>query len=243
MISLAKYRAVCDIGCVRTNNEDMAYVAGKLVRDSQVSGEVGIDSGLSVGFSVADGMGGYEGGEHASEIVSRSFSAFIKKFAPQSEDEAFREIKQWAKEANQLVLDTASIRPELSEMGTTFIGLIFYDQNLWLLNIGDSRCYRFRQNVLKQLSTDHSERQRTGDMDMPSNLIYNFMGNDPQDFISDVTKLTPEDGDVYMLCSDGLCDLITDDEIEENINNVDNMVEAAKKAGGRDNITVVRIEL
>lgn len=237
------YEAVCDIGCVRSNNEDMAYAAGRLVRDGRLEGSVAISPGLVVAFAVADGMGGYEGGEVASEIVSRSFAAFITGLDEKGNQNILVAIKDWAREANQLVLLTAGAREELAEMGSTFVGLILCDAKLWLVNIGDSRCYRFRQGVLKQMSTDHSERERTGNRNAPSNLIYNYMGNVPEDFISDVTVLEPLEGDVYLLCSDGLSDLVSEDEIETAVDSPERLVALAKEAGGRDNITAVCVRI
>lgn len=234
-----RYDCICDIGCVRKNNEDMAYVAGRLVRDGECSGAVD----PTCAFAVADGMGGYEGGEIASEIVARSFAAFMKNFNPAGDNEAITGLKDWATQANRLVIDTAAIRTELAEMGTTFTGLVFFNDKAWLINVGDSRCYRIRGGVLKQLSVDHSERERTGNPEVPSNLIYNFMGNLPEEFISDITELKPAPGDTYMLCSDGLSDLVDDDTIEAGCSDAAHLVEFAKKAGGRDNITVIRIQL
>lgn len=236
-----QYAAVSDVGCVRNNNEDMAYAAGKIVRDGTVAGETDCDG--CVGFAVADGMGGYEGGEIASEIVCRSFATFIKSFRHDNTTPIVDRIKEWAKGANKLVYESAALRPELSEMGTTFIALIFIPDKLYLLNVGDSRCYRIRSGILKQLSTDHSERQRTGNPEVPSNLIYNFMGLSSKEFFSDVIELTPIDGDRYILCSDGLSDLVDDDCIESDSDNVETLISTAKKNGGRDNITVIKIEL
>ena len=237
MTDTLTYKAISDVGCVRKNNEDMAYVAGHLVRDNRTEGSIG---GVCA-FAVADGMGGYEGGEVASEIVCRSFSAFIAGLKDADDELMIRNIKDWATEANQLVTESAALRPELSEMGTTFVGLIFAKGKMWLINIGDSRCYRIRGGVLKQLSADHSERNRTGNPDTPSNLIYNFIGNSPAEFFSDVTGFTPLAGDIYLLCSDGLSDMVSDESIEENFESVDSLVALAKEAGGRDNITIVKV--
>ena len=236
---LLKYQAVCDIGNVRENNEDMAYVAGKLLRDGSSDGEIEVAEDC-VAFAVADGMGGYSGGEVASEIVCRSFGAFVKTHPL---IETLSELKEWAIEANRLVLETASLREDLAEMGSTFVALLFTSDKIYLINVGDSRCYRIRDGVLKQISVDHSERERTGNPDVPSNLIYNFMGNDPREFISDITDLKPIAGDTYLLCSDGLSDLISDDAIEANYTDPHRLLALAKAAGARDNITALTIRL
>lgn len=238
------YFAVSHVGCVRNNNEDMACVVGKLIRDGEVKGETVISEEHPLtAFAVADGMGGYEGGEVASEIVCRSFNSFIKKGLPKEDSDIIKAIKQWAIEANNLVLETGKLRPGLSEMGTTFTGMIIGESSLFIINIGDSRCYRWRNGILKQLSTDHSERERTGNPNIPSNLIYNFLGNYPQDFFSDISIYEPIDGDCYLFCSDGLSDLVSDEMIEEYFFEPLKLVELAKDAGGRDNITIVTVKL
>ncbi len=241
MIPNITYEAISNVGCVRSNNEDMAYVAGTVLRDGEVAGNVDPSDSVA-GFAVADGMGGYEGGEIASEIVIRSFAQFIKNLN-HSKDDILTALKEWAVSANKLVLDSAALRTELEEMGTTFIALIWRNENLWLINVGDSRCYRYRQGVLKQLSVDHSERNRTGNADLPSNLIYNYMGNHPDDFISDVVSLKPMDGDIYLLCSDGLSDLVDFDNIEEAIEYPHQLLQLALQAGGKDNITLISIKV
>ncbi|MCH5235393.1 MAG: serine/threonine-protein phosphatase [Muribaculaceae bacterium] len=243
-IGKISYYAVSDVGCVRTNNEDMAYVAGKLIRDGETKGEVVLsEENPVIAFAVADGMGGYEGGEVASEIVCRSFSSFIKKGLPKEDSETIEAIKQWAVNANNLVLETGKLRPELSEMGTTLVGMIIDKNSLFIINIGDSRCYRLRNGILKQLSTDHSERERTGNPNTPSNLIYNFLGNYPKDFFSDISIYEPISGDSYLFCSDGLSDLVSDEMIEENFFNPQKLIELAKEEGGRDNITLITIQI
>ncbi|MDE6110175.1 MAG: protein phosphatase 2C domain-containing protein [Muribaculaceae bacterium] len=175
--------------------------------------------------------------------MGRAFASFMNSFNPSTPEEAVTALKSWAVETNLLVLDSARLRPELSEMGSTFVALVLAGCGTFLINIGDSRCYRLRSGVLKQISTDHSERQITGDATVPSNLIYNFMGNSPAAFISDVTTLTALPGDTFLLCSDGLSDLVDNDRIEELARDTDTLVEEAKARGGRDNISVISIEL
>ncbi|MDE6498380.1 MAG: protein phosphatase 2C domain-containing protein [Muribaculaceae bacterium] len=243
MTGTIKFSALCDIGCVRTNNEDMVYAAGHLVRDGETGGSAEVTAAQAAAWAVADGMGGYEGGEVASEIVCRSFASFMKTFAPCNDNEGICALKNWAVETNSLVLSTADLRPELSEMGTTFVALVFAASGAYIINIGDSRCYRLRSGVLKQITTDHSERQLTGDTSVPSNLIYNFMGNSPDNFISDVAALTVLPGDVYLLCSDGLSDLVDDDTMEELAHDPATLVAAAKDRGGRDNISIIKVEI
>lgn len=236
---IVKYLAISDIGSIRSNNEDMVYVGGRLLRDGSIVGEAET-GGSPVAFAVADGMGGYEGGEVASEIVCRSFAAFMREA---DSNDCGESLRTWADKTNALVLDTAALRSTLSEMGTTFVGLVFSAQGLWMINIGDSRCYRLRDGRLEQLSTDHSERERTGDPDVPSNIIYNYFGNVPSEFFADISEEQLQVGDIYLLCSDGLSDLVTDYYLRSFISEPEKLVELAKHAGGYDNISLIIIQL
>ena len=132
-------------------------------------------------------------------------------------------------------------------MGTTFCGLLFYENLIFALNIGDSRLYRFRDEILRQLSTDHSMRALTGDPTLPSNQIYNSLGAGDVAFI-DIENLTGRihDDDLFLICSDGLCDMIPDEEIEQVLLNepsAGKLVEAAKRAGGKDNVSVILLKI
>lgn len=238
-----EYMAVSDVGCQRPDNEDMAYADGALLRDDMAEGEIELKSGFR-GFAVADGMGGHEGGEVASEMVIRAFATFMGDIqAETDESHLLTALKDWAVTANKLVVNTALLRPEVADMGTTFCGLIFSPTKTWLVNVGDSRCYRLRDGVLKQLTTDHSERELTGDPDTPDNILYNFMGRNPAAFISDITVFYPMEGDTYLICSDGLSDLVEEEDLESNASSPLTLLALAKSEGGRDNITAVRIRV
>lgn len=233
-----KFVAISDVGCQRQNNEDMAYACPLFIRDDSAQGE-------SSYFAVADGMGGYEGGEVASEITLRSFDKFVCGLPEDlSLDELIGKVKAWAVDANRSLIEVAASTPKLAEMGTTLTAMLFYGEHILALNVGDSRLYRFRNGILKQLSVDHSERERTGNPDTPSNLIYNFFGNNV-DFFSDVTVLDGQvfPGDQFLLCSDGLSDMLDDETIENLLPDAPALVEAAKAAGGRDNITIILITI
>jgi len=132
-------------------------------------------------------------------------------------------------------------------MGTTFVGMFSYEERIYMVNIGDSRLYRYRGGILKQLSSDHSMRELTGDMTTPSNVIYNSLGAGTSAF-ADFTELTGQllDEDLFLICSDGLSDMLTDDQIEEVLHQEPtaiNLIEAAKAAGGRDNVSVVLLRV
>ena len=244
------FKAVSDVGCRRAGNEDMALAAGKLVRDASWSGSLAFGADTHAAFAVADGMGGHEGGDIASEIALRSLAEYARTIpAGLDGDGLILSLKSWASVTNRVLLAAAASHPRLAEMGTTLTGLLAYEGRVATVHVGDSRLYRFRGGVLKQLTTDHSERELTGDPDVPSHLIYNFLGNDGP-FFADVAlwqgQVLP--GDVFLLCSDGLSDMLSDEEISEVLeadagSPADGLVRRAKEAGGKDNITVLILHI
>ncbi len=244
-----KYDAVSHTGSVRTNNEDMALVFGAFLRDDAQRSMVPMRQRPRFSALVADGMGGYGGGEIASEMTLRSFDDFLTSLPAGLDADGVRmAVKDWFRRNNAAVMARAASDPELARMGTTLTGIFTYGPSEFMVNTGDSRVYRRRYDVLRQISTDHSERERLGDMSVASNLIYNAIGI-PDAFV-DVTCLTDElpmiDGDTYLICSDGLSDMISDDEIEAILasgGNARALVDAAIAAGGRDNCTVVLLQV
>lgn len=244
-----KYDAVSHVGSVRTNNEDMALVFGAFLRDDAQRSMVPMKQRPRFSALVADGMGGYGGGEIASEMTLRSFDEFLTDLPVGLDADAVKvAVKDWFRSNNAAVMSRAATDTELARMGTTLTGIFTYGPYEFMLNTGDSRVYRRRYDVLRQISTDHSERERLGDPTVASNLIYNAIGI-PEAFV-DVTCLTEElpviDGDTYVICSDGLCDMISDDEIDSILaagGNARALVDAAIAAGGRDNCTVVLLNV
>ncbi len=240
-----RYDVISDVGRKRTNNEDMALIFGSQIRDNALRSAVPMGPQLRFTAIVADGMGGYGGGEIASEIATSTFSQYIDSMPEGLDDDQVKEyIKRWFEFAQNHIFVRQS-EPGLSHMGTTVTGIFTYDNRFYMINAGDSRVYRLRYETLRQLTKDHSERERWGgDPKIPSNLIYNALGV-PNGFV-DVTALSEEapvvDGDVYVVCSDGLSDMIDDKTIEQILNNgggTRQLVDAALEAGGADNCTVI----
>lgn len=244
-----KYDAVSHVGAVRTNNEDMALVFGAFIRDDAQRSMVPMQKRPRFSALIADGMGGYGGGEVASEMTLQSFDEFLTSLPDGlGRDDVVAEAKQWFARNNAAVMARAATSAELANMGTTLTGIFTYGPFDFLINAGDSRVYRFRFDTLRQLSTDHSERERLGDPTVPSNLIYNAVGI-PDAFL-DVRCLNEEfpmvDGDTYIICSDGLCDMISDEKIEQLLAegaDARRLVDAAIEAGGRDNCTVIMLQV
>ena len=245
---LLKCQLASDMGCIRTNNEDMILFNGGLYRDETYEQKFELIPQARFTAFVADGMGGHEGGEFASELAIQAFDRFITDLPSDLSHEALSgEIKNWVNETHALITNKGVELPQYEGMGTTFVGMFSYEESIYMVNIGDSRLYRYRGGILKQLSSDHSMRELTGDMTTPSNVIYNSLGAGTSAF-ADFTELTGQllDEDLFLICSDGLSDMLTDDQIEEVLHQEPtaiNLIEAAKAAGGRDNVSVVLLRV
>lgn len=247
-ILLLKCQLASDMGCVRTNNEDMILLNGGLYRDESYAENFEFTPESRFTAIVADGMGGYEGGEFASELATQAFDRFITDLPGDLSYEILSdEVKKWVSETHTLITNKGIELPQYEGMGTTFVGVFSYEGNIYLINIGDSRLYRYRNGILKQLSSDHSMRELTGDMSTPSNMIYNSLGGGQSAF-ADLAELTGQllDEDILLICSDGLSDMLTDEQIEEILSQDPaplHLIEAAKAAGGRDNVSVILVKI
>ena len=169
---------VCETGKVRDNNEDMALVFGEQVRDSALSFTCDVEDTTRFVAAVADGMGGHADGEVASAMATGSFNDFLAALPDGLDaEEVVKAVKQWGVDVSER-MRTAT---QGSGMGCTFCGMFTYGGNAYVLNAGDSRLYRLRYGLFKQLTIDHSERVRQNDPAIPSNLIYNALGLDNVD--------------------------------------------------------------
>ncbi len=241
--------SLTDVGKLRSKNEDA----------------VGYDSAMGI-VVLADGMGGHRGGEIASNLAIDTIISELQKSLESPKDANDDEINGFSPEsiciqdailtANELVYNAAESNIEHRGMGTTVVVLHFYNNTLSLAHIGDSRCYRMRKNQLEQLSKDHSllqelvdrgfytpeEARRSGN----KNLVTRALGIDPV-VMPDIQEDIVLKNDIYLLCSDGLSDLVDDDDICLTLREFSaNLEEAAKQLitkandkGGTDNISVM----
>ena len=214
-------------------------------------------------YVVCDGMGGAAAGEIASSIavdevlrhlsISRDRGIALPELAEQA-----------VCAANNAIFSRAQRNRRLNGMGTTLVALVVEDRRAWVLNVGDSRCYRLRQGRLEQLTLDHSlveEQVRMGRMSHSEalrsplrNVITRALGT--QTCVTpDCFEFQAEPGDLFLLCSDGLTRELTDERIESILapysrgsseSSLDDgcirLVEAAKKSGGQDNITCLLVQ-
>jgi serine/threonine protein phosphatase PrpC len=241
-----------DPGMVRSHNED----------------SIGTDA--EIGLAVlADGMGGYNAGEVASGIAVAMLSTEMKQALENSEPHAVdgsgetlaeKFVRENSAKANAAIFQTAKSQPQYSGMGTTLVVAIFYDNKMTVAHIGDSRLYRLRGDSMEQVTRDHSLLQEQLDsglitpeeakLSQNKNLVTRALGIDPT-VEPEVHVYETQPDDTYLLCSDGLSDMVEDEEIrltlitlKSNPNlTVQQLVQAANDNGGRDNISAMLIRV
>ncbi len=232
-----------DPGRIRANNEDA----------------VAIDE--TAQFAVlADGMGGYNAGEVASGMATTLIrSELASCLSPTGEQPTIAELKLAIEDivarANREIVDAARATPHYEGMGTTLVVAVFREQQLLVGHIGDSRCYRLRGKEFLQLTRDHSLLQEQLDagwltpkqaLSSPiRNLVTRGLGV-ADEVLLDLHEHQVLPGDLYLLCSDGLSDMVQDKEIAKILRQrqllqqmADDLVAKANENGGKDNITVV----
>lgn len=207
-------------------------------------------------YLVADGMGGHNAGQVASQLASEAAIRAIEALQGATVSLAER-LRHAVACANREIFAAASNKPELSGMGTTFVGLLFGGERLALAHVGDSRAYRLRQGRLRGLTDDHSivaellRRHEISEADARQHphrhVLTRALGMRPR-IEPDLAEMTPQPGDVFILCSDGLTTHADDAEIARQVAGEDDLevvaaglVEAANQAGGVDNTSVLLV--
>lgn len=229
-------------GLVRKNNEDMILVSSRVLRDKSVRTKMRLGKSENCIFAVADGLGGYNGGEVASEVVIRNLSSFFHSLPGGMSTEELRALfDKWIRGMHSHLISMGKEDAMLAGMGTTLVVLVVYEGHIYWLNCGDSRLYRLRSHYLTQLSKDHSLESITG-MKCHAHIVVNSIGAGEESYfdIFDCTDYV-YDNDLFMLCSDGLTGMLSDEEIEKLlVDSADSelLVEEACRAGGADNVSV-----
>ncbi len=236
---------VTDVGIVRNNNEDFV----RFVRPSQDFEHLGF---LGV---VADGMGGHQAGEVASALAVHTI---IKEYYSKKVSRK-QNLMQAIEKANSVIFKTSKANPENKGMGTTCTAVVIFNNQIILGHIGDSRLYLYQNNLLTQCSTDHTYVQELINQNIISeeeaqthpqrNVLTKVMGTRPkvQPEIKEM-DVNFEEGDRLLVCSDGLYEYFTKEELEMELSEpvlsvaAHRLVDTAKERGGHDNITVMLIE-
>lgn len=224
-----------DVGRQRSANEDSLVVRPPL-------------------FAVADGMGGAKAGEVASAVAVDAVEA-----AEESSEPTEAQLANIVHEANRRIYDLAVADESRRGMGTTLTLAKLHGDEVSLAHVGDSRAYRLRGGELEQLTHDHSlvaELERSGQITPEAaerhpqrSIITRALGPEPSVEV-DTYTLAGRDGDVFLICSDGLTSMISDDEVASILRSAgsldeaaDELIRAANQSGGKDNITVILFRL
>lgn len=235
--------AASRVGNVRSNNEDMILAYDKFVRSDVYSTEFMTENNDRFVIALADGMGGHNAGEVASSDVLANLHFFLRDLPAHLSSAEFCEMmEEWLQSVNHIIDSKGHVNPEMAEMGTTLVAVVFYNNKYYWMNCGDSRLYRYRNNELKQLTTDHSLINENS-VKRHSNIITNCIGGGCKNSYMDMFEFTDDflPGDQYILCSDGLNDMISDEAIARLAAqgvSANRMCEAAIEAGGYDNVSV-----
>lgn len=242
----------CHTGRIRSNNEDNFYFGGKcLEKDNNgLEHPVFIEQKLKnrYGVAVFDGMGGENFGELASYAAARQM-----QLTERSLSHYFIPEKHYLKRLTQQLNDTV-VRAQhemcTERMGSTMAALYFFRNYAYVCNVGDSRAYRMRNGELLQLSTDDVEKYPGAEYRKAPLTQYLGFGSDEMELELHITKEELMRGDMYLLCSDGLTDMLSNSEIFDIMHGsasvescVQTLIDSALEHGGRDNITAVVCKL
>ena len=253
-----------DVGMKRTNNEDIILFNGEFYRDDAACTTLALNEKAKMAAVVADGMGGHAGGEFASELAVQSFQTLVETIPDDVDADMLTNIlKSWVTDAHFLIQQKGNEMPEYFNMGTTLVGLLFFNGYVLWVNVGDSRIYDITSGSIRQLTRDHSYVQHLVDIGQMSaeearvspvrNVITRAVGIDytVRPDLKPVDISIPPDGNRwFLLCSDGLSGCIGDDIIHTVVRDggtleekASGLVGLANAAGGPDNITVLLVEL
>lgn len=241
------FHARTDPGRARDNNEDA----------------VAVDDAAQL-CVLADGMGGYNAGEIASGMATAFIKSEMSRWLSETGRNAkVKEIKRALEicvdNANRSIFNAADSNPQYSGMGTTLVVAVFHDDTLILGHIGDSRCYRLRGGNLDRITKDHSLLQEQIDAGLVTqeqaagsaikNLVTRALGVEDAVML-EVNEYPVEAGDCYLMCSDGLSDMVDDVEIASILGGpvpmdqkADILIAVANEHGGRDNISVLLVQV
>jgi serine/threonine protein phosphatase PrpC len=238
-----------DVGLKRELNEDTLLMAESVIADNT---PIGL-------YVVADGLGGHQGGEIASQLT---IEAIHTRFSQNPPNPAAAPVGDWLKEAamaaNQAVLARQEDQTQGKKMGSTVVMALVVAEEAHIANVGDSRAYHLNSEQIKQISVDHSLVERLVQIGQLTreearthknrNVLYNTLGDKTEIEIG-LFHTQLQSGDRLLLCSDGLSGMISDEEILEISRNQSDpaqacreMIAAAKTAGGSDNITAIIVQ-
>lgn len=239
--------AACRIGCVRHDNEDMILAGYQFIRDDEYRTQLELGERDRYMMAVADGMGGHLSGEVASSDVLHNLQFFFSDLPVGLNASSFNEmIVGWLESINMILDSKGKADEQYKGMGTTLVALAYYDGDFYSMNCGDSRLYRLRNEELVQLTTDHSLSSLMGDQKHSSVITNCIGGGCTSSFIDVVHMVDIQDGDTYLLCSDGLTDMMSDNRLSILLAegaDANDLCNAAIVRGGFDNVSACLIKV
>ena len=242
---LVRVAATTHRGRVREVNED-SFAITNWIRDGEAHSQLEPTPMMAL---IADGMGGHSRGEVASRLVAHQLRQELAHSELLSNDDVADALRS----CNRAVFDASRQSSETHGMGSTVVGVIVTDDKVLVFNVGDSRCYRFRDGYLTQLSIDdtadppsygdHSPSEKSGRITQALGGAETYMDIEPH-----LKELQPALGLILLLCSDGLTDMLSPDQIEASLHDdlavsVATLQNAALGAGGYDNISIILLRL
>jgi len=242
-----------DVGRVREHNED----------------DIGSDADIGL-WVLADGMGGYNAGEVASGIAVKTVIDLVSEAAPRENRNEIEPETGFMRQtitlrdaiwrANKIINQTAQSQPQCEGMGTTLVACLFFDNRISIAHVGDSRLYRMRDNRFEQITMDHSLLQELVDRGYYSqeeaqrstnrNYVTRALGVEAQVDV-EVQEVDVRKGDVFLMCSDGLPDMVDDEDIHLTINTFstsidtigEQLIKLTNDNGGRDNVSIIVVRV
>lgn len=248
MSTTVNFGSGSDVGVVREENQDCV---GKFPDESL---DFSVPPGLL--FVVADGMGGHRGGRMASQLAVQAIG---EKFLASDAVSPADRLKSAVKGANKHIYEYSLEQPDLNGMGTTCVALALHRDGAVIAHVGDSRIYRISGRKITQLTNDHSrvaEMERRGMLTKDEarihperSQLYRALGVRAEVEVDVADDVDFRSGDYFVLCTDGLCNMVSDEEIMELVTKhppqeaCDLLIDLANKRGGLDNITVQIVQI
>lgn len=247
----------CNQGKRRNNNEDNFYFDGSYM-NSENHGLPNVESKMvslnrDSFFCVFDGMGGGDFGEVASYTAAKAAGKFLAMEKNINPCDLTPSLERLCEAVNEAVFE-AGQRLGSSKMGSTLVGLYFHAGQVWVCNLGDSRCYMLRNRTMKQISQDHTDEAFMKENGITGRKPYltQYLGIDPEEMmiVPYVKSYYVDKGDRFLICSDGVTDMVEEQQICNLLARCDSpeicveeLIRASLDGGGRDNITAIVLDV
>ncbi|MBS6194532.1 MAG: serine/threonine-protein phosphatase [Clostridiales bacterium] len=247
----------CHQGKRRTNNEDNFYFDGSYMSSDNhgisepEAKEISLNDDSF--FCVFDGMGGGDFGEVASYTAAKTAKDFLDIKTNINPCDITPSMEKLCQTVNEAVV-AAGQKLGSSQMGSTLVGLYFHERQAWVCNLGDSRCYLLRNGKMRRISEDHTDEEFMKENGITGRKPYltQYLGIDPEEMeiVPSVRSYYLDKGDRFLICSDGVTDMVSEQQICHLLagsgyadERVKQLIQAALDGGGKDNITAIVLDI